>query len=454
MNTQHWSQSATFYHIYPLGFCDAPKYNGDHLPVIPRLDKVTTWIPHMKKCGFNALYLGPLFQSKSHGYDTSDYYHLDRRLGDDQTLEYLSHQLHENGIKIVVDGVFNHVGRDFWAFQDLCTHQQNSRYIHWFKDVNFQYRSPQGDPFSYHCWEGHSELVTLNLNNPEVQEHIFGAIKSWIEQFQIDGLRLDVAYALESNFIKSLRSLTQSIKPDFWLMGETIHGDYNQWLGAEKLQSTTNYECYKGLYSSHNDENYFEIGHTLNRQYGPSGCYQKQNLYNFVDNHDVDRVASRLNNPAHLYPLYGLLFTIPGIPSVYYGSEWGINGVKKGGNDAPLRPALELNQISDLPNKDLSETVEKLSKLRAQLPALQTGDYKQIYLNHKQIIFSRTSGDETVIIAVNSDDTPIDHTLSIPGGHHLVDLLNHRELLPVVNGSVSLTLNPCWIRVLKIMREY
>ncbi|HEX7568085.1 MAG TPA: alpha-amylase family glycosyl hydrolase, partial [Anaerolineaceae bacterium] len=343
---KNWIEKAIFYAIYPLGFCGAPPGNDFSAPPQARLEQVHTWLDHIQTLGANALYLGPVFESSAHGYDTADYYWVDRRLGSNETLAQLSASLHQRGMRLVLDGVFNHVGRHFWAFRDLLEHGESSPYRDWFCNLRFDRRSPYNDPFSYEGWNGHYELVKLNLGNPQVRDHLFGAVETWVCQFDIDGLRLDAADCLDLNFLKELSAFCRSLKPDFWLMGEVIHGDYRRWANPETLDSVTNYECYKGLYSSHVDRNYFEIAYALNRQSGPGGIYRDLLLYNFADNHDVDRVASSLANPAHLYTLYILLFSMPGVPSIYYGSEWGIEGKKSNGSDLPLRPWLDLDQLA------------------------------------------------------------------------------------------------------------
>ncbi|NTV64720.1 MAG: alpha-amylase, partial [Oscillochloris sp.] len=324
----HWSQDAIFYHIYPLGLCGAPHQNDFCSAPVARLAEIQGWIGHMRTLGANALYLGPVFESSAHGYDTADFYYVDRRLGDNTTLADLAAALHANGIRLILDGVFHHVGRDFWAFRDLQANGPDSPYRDWFVGVDFSQRSPYGDPFSYAAWDGHFNLVKLNLSHPDLRAHLLGAVQHWFEQFDIDGLRLDVAEKVDPSFLRDLTAHCKRIRPDAWLMGEQVQGDYHKLTEGGNLDSATNYELFKGLYSSLNDRNYFEVAYALNRQFGPAGLYRSLPLYNFADNHDVARVASLLSKARHLYPLYALLFTAPGVPSIYYGSEWAIGGLK------------------------------------------------------------------------------------------------------------------------------
>ncbi len=256
---QPWFNDAVFYHIYPLGFCGAPERNDFGAAPVARLDKIYTWLDHIQGMGFDALYLGPLFESTTHGYDTADYYHVDRRLGTDDTLRGLAAELHRRGMRVVLDGVFNHTGRDFWAFRDVRQNGQASRFRDWFAGLRFDGTNHHRDPFSYDTWNGHESLVKLNLSHPEVRSHLLGAVETWIRDFGIDGLRLDAADHVDLGFLRELAGFCRSLRPDFWLMGEVVHGDYRRWANPACLDSVTNYEAYKGLYSSHNDHNYFEI---------------------------------------------------------------------------------------------------------------------------------------------------------------------------------------------------
>lgn len=450
---EHWSKNAVFYHIYPLGFTGAPKENDFNAETLYNLEKIYEWIPHIKDLGANAIYLGPVFKSKTHGYDTADYYWVDRRLGTNETLEKLVDYLHQNGIKIILDGVFHHVGRDFWAFKDLQEKGRNSQYINWFMNVDFSKKSPCGDNFSYDGWNGHYHLVKLNLKNPEVKKHLFDAIKMWIEYFKIDGLRLDAADYITHEFWPELRTFCKNIKPDFYLKGEVIHGDYTKWVNNNALDSVTNYVCYKGLWSSLNDKNYFEISYSLNHQFGDGGSYKNLYLYNFADNHDVDRVASTLKKSDHLFPLYCLLFTMPGIPSIYYGSEWGIEGKKINGDDSFMRPCINLNEIRNNPPKPgLFEAIKKIISVRKYSDALKYGNYKQVFVASEQFAFFRESENEKIIVILNADEKKITLNINIPeiANAKLTDLLNNDESFEIKNGKLNIELYSNWARILKI----
>ncbi len=453
MFTRSWATNARFYHFYPLGCCGAPA-RLDSLEPQYRLDRLHNWIPHLLSLGINAVYLGPVFLSSSHGYDTRDYYHVDPRLGDEQSLRRLVDHLHQNGIRVILDAVFNHVGRDFWAFRDLLHHRQNSAYAHWFQRLNFNRRSRLGDPFSYQTWKGHHELVKLNLNRPDVRNHLLGALSHWIERYDIDGLRLDAADCMNLQFLSRLASHARRHKRDFWLMGEVVHGDYRRWIEKGKLNSVTNYELYDALHKSHNAGDYTRLAHSLQRQFGPHGVYQGLKLYNFIDNHDVDRIASRLKNSAHLYPLYLLLFTLPGIPSIYYGSEWGILGSKQGWSDAPLRPEIQHPFHYPKTHPDLMPVITRLGNLHQHSPALQTGGWHLVYESRQTLAFIRHCEAEQLLIIVHLGARRTQIQLHLPWHHgELIDLLNPNEQFQIYNSQTEISLNPHWGRILRWTRH-
>ena len=394
-----WAYESVFYQIYPLGFCGAPFENDGVLE--HRIRKVEEWIPHMKKLGINAVYFSPVFESDTHGYNTRDYKKLDVRLGTNEDFKQVCEKLHENGIRVVLDGVFNHVGRGFYQFQDVIRNRENSPYLNWFH-INLGGNSGYNDGLWYEGWEGNYDLVKLNLQNEEVVQHIFDAVRYWVEEFQIDGLRLDVAYCLDENFVRRLRSFTDGLKEDFYLLGEMLHGDYNRMVNDAMLHSATNYECYKGLYSSFNSMNLFEIVHSLLRQFGPENwtLYKGKHMLSFVDNHDVTRVASILNNEKHLPLIYALCFGMPGIPCVYYGSEWGAKAEKNQGDPA-LRACFEAPVFNEL-----SEWISRLAEAKKQSKALNYGDFRSVVLTNRQCIFERKTEGERVLVAINADDQP------------------------------------------------
>ncbi len=394
-----WYDEAVFYHIYPLGLTGAPKLN-DYGEPVHRLNTLLPWIGHLKKLGFTALYIGPLFQSVGHGYETTDYRVLDSRLGTNEDLKAFVAACHKAGLRVIFDGVFNHTGRDFFAFKDLQANREGSVYRDWYCNVNFWGNNEYNDGFSYDNWGGYNLLVKLNQRNPAVRDYICDVIRFWVSEFDVDGIRLDAADVLDFEFMKALRRTADEVKPDFWLMGEVIHGDYSRWANENTLHSVTNYALHKALYSGHNDHNYFEIAHTVQRTNGL--VPRRIKLYNFVDNHDVERIHTKLMNKAHFLPVHILLYTLPGIPSVYYGSEFGIDGRKERGSDDSLRPYIDLSEhLGDYEGNPCTALIARLGAIHAQYKQdLVCGDYRELCLTTQQFAFLRGR----LIAAVNNSD--------------------------------------------------
>ncbi len=429
-----WYDEAVFYHIYPLGMTGAPAINEYKQPE-SRIKELLPWIAHIADMGFNAVYIGPLCESVGHGYETTDYKKADSRLGTNEDIKAFINECHKNGLRVIFDGVFNHTGRDFFAFRDIKEHRENSRYKNWY-NINFWGNNSYNDGFSYENWGGYDLLIKLNQKNPEVTDYICDVIRFWVSEFDIDGIRLDAADVLDFDFMKKLRHTANNVKPDFWLMGEVIHGDYSRWANESTLHSVTNYHLHKALYSGHNDHNYFEIAHTVKRL--QDNC-RNLKLYNFADNHDVERIYTKLNNKNHFIPVHILLYTLPGIPAVYYGSEFGIEGRKERHSDASLRPEMKYCDFEDRCKTDeLVKFISSLGKIRNSLKALSYGDYKELLLTNRQYAFSRSTQNESVLVAVNNDEN--DCTLSIPCENREYTSSFSGRKICVHNGRISITL--------------
>lgn len=394
------------YQIYPLGAAGTP-FENDHV-LTHRLPRFVNeeWLDHYKKLNMDMILFNPLFESATHGYDTIDYRKVDSRLGDNEDLKKLVNTLHDQGISVLFDAVFNHVGRDFPQFQDVLKNREQSAYKDWFH-IDFNGNNGYNDGLSYQNWEGYDALVKLNLQNPQVVQYLLDTVDFWIDEFGVDGLRLDVAYCLDQNFLRTLHAHVKSRNPEFFLLGETLHGDYNTWVNDQMLDSCTNYECYKGLYSSFNSKNFYEILYSFNRQFGKEQwcLYRGKHLLSFVDNHDVNRIASTLENKNLLPALYAMLYTMPGIPAVYYGSEWGMEGIKNN-NDTSIRPEVEVPQWNEL-----TDTIARLAKIHQDHPELVYGDYTQIAINNPWCIYQRSLNGKSIWTCINllpeSVDIPV-----------------------------------------------
>ena len=429
-----WYDEAFFYHIYPLGLCGAPKTNSygeeEH-----RFRELWPWVEHLEQLGVTGLYIGPLFESGSHGYDTTDYRRLDRRLGSNGDLKDFVRHCHDHGIRVVLDAVFNHSGRDFFAFRDLKERREQSVYKDWYCSVNFWNNNEYNDGFSYDNWGGYNLLAKFNLRNSAVVNYHLETVRYWVSEFDIDGLRLDTADVLDFDFMRALRGLANTVKPEFWLMGEVIHGEYQRWVNPGMLHAVTDYALHKALFSGHNDHNYFEIAHTLNR-FMQNGI-DCRTLYSFVDNHDVERIHTKLNDKRHWLPVHVLLFCLPGVPSVYYGSEFGIEGRKtRGGSDDEIRPRLNLSELCSGENPRL-EVIRALGQIYREEKALAWGDYQQLVLTTKQYAFRR--GD--VLVAVNNDGCDAEVSIPCAEGDYRGAL--HGERIQAENGRLSLHLGAC-----------
>ena len=435
-----WSYETVFYQIYPMGFTGAPFENDGILT--PRIRKVMDWIPHLQKLHVGAVYFSPVFESDTHGYNTRDYQKIDVRLGTNEDFKEVCDALHKAGIRVLLDGVFNHVGRGFFGFQDVLKNRESSPYKDWFY-INFGGNDGYNDGLWYEGWEGHYDLVKLNLRNPAVCDYLLDSVKMWIDTFGIDGLRLDVAYLVDRDFLRRLRRETAAWKEDFVLIGEMIGGDYNQIMGDDMCHSVTNYECYKGLYSSLNSMNLFELVHSLMRQFGPEPwtLYRGRHLLNFADNHDVTRLASILTNPAHLPLAYTLLFGMPGMPILYYGSEWGVKAHKSEGDPA-LRPCFEKPEWNAL-----TDHIAGCAKAFSSEKALQYGEFKSLVLTNRQCVFERrlSDGSERVLVAVNADENPYTAHADFGAGE-ATDLITGKK----VSFEGGLNLPPCTGYLLKV----
>lgn len=414
-----WYDEAVIYQIYPLGFCGAP-YDHDGASCVSGkgIKKVIDWIDHLQKLNINTVLFNPLFESDTHGYNTRDYRKVDVRLGTNEDFKEVCDALHAAGMKVLLDGVFNHAGRGFFAFQDVLQKRWDSPYKDWFH-INFDGNNGYNDGLWYEGWEGNFDLVKLNLRNEDVIRYLLESVSFWIDTFGIDGLRLDVAYCVDRDFLKRLRAHVKGIREDFFLFGEILGGDYKVIMNPEMCDSATNYECYKGLHSSFNSLNLFEIVHSLKRQFGPENwtLYKGMHLVSFVDNHDVTRVASVLNNPRHLKLIYALAFAMPGIPAVYYGSEWGIAGNKSDGDPA-LRPCIDAPEWNEL-----TDVIAALAKAEQETPAMVYGDFHELVLQNQYCVLEREyfgggedmtasggmdlSKPDRIMIAVNASDNEV-----------------------------------------------
>lgn len=432
-----WYDQAVFYHIYPLGLCGCAHENTGVAE--SHFEQLRDWAAHAARISCTAIYIGPLFESVGHGYETTDYCKVDCRLGTNEDFKDFVAYCHEIGLRVIVDGVFNHVGREFFAFKDVQEKRESSPYCSWFCNLNFGGNNEYNDGFSYENWGGYNLLVKLNQQNPDVQNYLFDAIRFWISEFDIDGIRLDAADVLDHGLMHNMRQLTDSLKPDFWLMGEVIHGDYSRWVNDQMLHSVTNYELHKGLYSGHNDHNYFEIAHSIKRLLGICGDFR---LYTFMDNHDVERIYSKLTNKEHMFLVTLLNYTVYGIPSLYYGSEFAIEGKKESGSDWNLRPCLDIHDYEKAESDNVITVLcKKLGQLKKDYPELTYGQYQELVLTNRQFAYGRVLNDTAMVIVLNNDDSSATVEINAPvAAPAATDLLGTAENVRYENGHLSVSL--------------
>lgn len=395
------------YHIYPYGMCNCLRYNDFCSAVENNFEILEKELPNIKEKGFTAILIGPICESVFHGYDTVDYFSVDRRLGNDEMLKSFCRKAHDLNMKVFFDTVFNHSGRLFFAFLDIRINEEKSKYLNWY-NIDFSKKSEFNDNFDYEGWQGCKDLVKFNLENNEVREYLLSVLKYWIETFKIDGLRLDAAHLMSPAFLQEISSFAKARNPDFWLLGEAIHENYTSFLESTNIDSCTDYQLYEQFHKCFNENNFFILNYELERQFGNNGIYKNKPLYLFADNQDVNRVASNLIDPQYLVPLYIILFSLPGIPSVYYGSEYGIKGRRTPYCDDDIRIPIPpfISTIPDWasPNINpnlLEKTIEMLCKIRKSSKALIHGDFKIEKVTKTFISFRRWYEDEIVILGIN-----------------------------------------------------
>jgi cyclomaltodextrinase len=452
-----WARRAVFYHIYPLGFLGAPRSNDRASAPTPRLAELRRWYDHLSALGVTAIYFGPLFESLSHGYDTTDYFSIDRRLGTNDLFREIVRELHARDLHVIVDGVFNHVGRDFFAFQDVRAHKGDSRYRNWFY-IDWSGNSHYGDGFAYADWEGHQSLVKLNLTNPETRQYIFEVVCHWMggDESGVDGWRLDVACEVGPDFWWEFRRVCKEAHPDCFLLGEVFRDDYRKWVAPDLLDSGTNYQLHKAILSSLNDANFWELKSVLERErHAEWGVYRDLMLLNFVGNHDVTRIRSALANPAHVYPALIFLLTAPGIPCLYYGDEVGLSGHKRDGDAALRTPMPDPDAPWPDDERALFETTRRLIAIRKSHSALIYGDWQPLETGSTTFSFLRCDERQLAVVVLNSGDQPI--RLEIPTRRAgLADGITFRDVLDpehptytVQDGQLTIEpVYPCWGRIL------
>ncbi|MEZ0364465.1 alpha-amylase family protein [Mycobacterium sp. pUA109] len=398
MTPPAWTRHAIWWQVYPLGFVGAFPAATPPRPDEHRLRRVADWFDHAVELGASGVALGPVFAARTHGYDTTDHYRIDARLGDDADFDHLIEQAHRRGLRVLLDGVFNHVGVDFPRYQQAPHSDTAAR---WFRR----------DRGGFHTFEGHAELITLNHDNPEVVDYTVDVMTHWLGR-GADGWRLDAAYAVPQPFWAAVLPRVRGRYPDAWFVGELIHGDYAAAVRDAGFDSATQYELWKAIWSSLNDANFFELDWAMQRHNTFLASFAP---LTFIGNHDVTRIASRLEHPDHLAQALVILMTIGGIPSLYAGDEFGYRGVKEeraGGDDA-VRPEFGTPpaQLDDR-DAEIRALHQYLIGLRRRHPWLYDASTTALRLENRHYIYQSRHGDDALIVALNVDDAPLQVTLA------------------------------------------
>lgn len=407
MTAPAWVQHAIWWQVYPLGFVGAFPADPAPVPDEHRLDRLTGWLDHAVVLGASGIALGPLFASSTHGYDTTDHYLIDSRLGDDTDFDRLVSESRSRGLRVLLDGVFNHVGTEFPRYQEALAGGDSS----WFRK--------RGKGFQ--TFEGHDGLITLNHDNPEVVDYVVDVMSHWLRR-GADGWRLDAAYAVPEGFWAQVLPRVREAFPDAWFVGEVIHGDYPAIVAAATFDSVTQYELWKASWSSLNDGNFHELDHALRRHDEFLDAFAPMT---FVGNHDVTRVASKLDDIRHVDHALVVLLTTGGVPSVYAGDEWAYRGVKEeriGGDDA-VRPEFAPHPADERLREDrrsgdanLAEDMFRLHQhligLRRRNPWLHEARTSALHLTNTTYVYRSQAGDHALVVALNVDDVPLQMSLS------------------------------------------
>ena len=398
---------AEFYHIYPIGLTGAPRKNESE-ETVHRFSTLEQWLPHIADLGCTAIYIGPLFESTTHGYDTKDYKQVDRRLGDNADFAAYVKKAHELGIKVVVDGVFNHTGREFFAFRDIQEKREQSPYCGWYKGIWFGGNTCYNDGFSYEAWRNCFELVNLNLQNQQVRDYLLDVIDFWIDEFDIDGIRFDVGNEVSHRFLKELRRQLKSVKPDLYLLGEIWH-DASQWLGGDEYDSVMNYPLTSGIQDFFLDQaaEKDEFEYMVNRCYT---MYMQQNnnvIFNLLDSHDTERLMNRCQDLDIFYQQLAILFTMPGSPCIYYGTEIALEGA----HDPDCRRCMPWDEIDSAENQKKIELMKSLIRMRIQEDACRSlyFDFPHKYSQKRCVEYRKLNLDgKWIEVLLNCGSEPIE----------------------------------------------
>lgn len=413
-----WVEHAMWWHVYPLGFTGAEKQAlPDDAAPVHRFEHLTRWLDYVVELGLNGVALGPVFASETHGYDTVDHLRVDPRLGTEEDLVAFVDAAHARGLRVTLDGVFNHVGRGFGRFQQVLWQGPGADAESWFR-VRWPADAGPGAEPEYEDFEGHHALVALNHDEPEVARYVAEVMTSWLDR-GVDGWRLDAAYAVPPSFWARVLPQVRAAHPDAYVFGEVLHGDYAAFVAESGVDAVTQYELWKSIWSSLNDANFFELTWTLSRHDELLDTFVP---VTFVGNHDVTRLASRLTDARHLPHALAVLLTVGGTPTVYAGDEQGLTGVKEereGGDDA-VRPAFPPEPGELTPGGwDVYRLHQDLIGVRRRHPWLHRARVEVLTCTNTSLVYrAHADADDAVLVALSLEDEPV--TIEAPGAREVL----------------------------------
>lgn len=396
-----------WWHVYPLGFLAAESTAAElRGEVQHRLARLEPWLDYAAALGATGVALGPIFASESHGYDTIDHFRIDPRLGDEGDFDRFIAAASARGLKVLLDGVFNHVGRSFPRFGEALRDGPNSDAARWF---HLHWHPEGGREPDAEVFEGHRALVKLNHDEPAVVEYVARVMSEWLGR-GIAGWRLDAAYAVAPSFWARVLPGVRANFLEAYFVGEVIHGDYVRIVAESGLDAVTQYELWKAIWSALNDRNFFELTAALERH---ERFLQPMVPMTFLGNHDVTRITSQLNDERHLGHAVAVLMTVGGSPSIYAGDEQGFRGVKEhrvGGDDA-IRPTFPSDPGELAPHGwPLHALYQELIALRRARPWLAGGRTEVRSRTNTGLIYrtwDRADATHSLDVALNVADTPL-----------------------------------------------
>jgi cyclomaltodextrinase len=405
----NWVERGIWWQVYPLGFVGAEREAAAGAGVTHRLGHLTAWLDYAVNLGVSGILLGPIFASSTHGYDTIDYFQIDKRLGDEKDFDELIEAARRRGLRVILDGVFNHVGREFPIFQRAIAGRPNSPDASWFRLTWPVDGAPGAEP-DYATFEGHRQLVALNHSEPAVADYVTRVMNHWLDR-GASGWRLDAAYAVPKRFWANVLPAVRALHPDAYIFGEVIHGDYAGFVRETGVDAVTQYELWKAIWSALNDRNLFELAWAMDRHNAMLDTFVPQT---FIGNHDVTRIASQLKDERHLAHALVILMMCGGLPSIYAGDEQAFRGIKEqraGGDDA-IRPAFPASPAELAPfGWPIYRLHQELIGVRRRHPWLHRARTRTIELRNTDFLFEAVHEENRLWVALNLADAPVVRTI-------------------------------------------